>query len=94
MAIRRLLIAIDGSPAACEACRVGLEIAAASGADATLLHASRAVADALFADQPPQPPSAADIMAVDEVLREAVRLAGEHGVEADLDVSGDEDTSP
>jgi nucleotide-binding universal stress UspA family protein len=92
MAIRRVLIAIDGSPAAREACRVGLEIAAASGAQATLLHASRAIADSLFADQSPEPPSAADITAADEVLRDACRLAGEQGVEASLDVSGDEDT--
>lgn len=88
MAIKHVLIAVDGSPASVEATRVGLEIAAGLGADATFVHGDRMVARELFEEdaESVEPPERR--LEADPVLRAAAAAAAERGVVAHVEITG------
>ena len=78
--IKTIVIAVDGSDAAQEAARVGLDLAQGLGAEAIFVHGSSVLARRVF-------DSAAEGAALpaeqlDAVLRDADRLAQERNVEA------------
>ncbi len=82
----RILIAVDGSPAATKAVEVGLDIASAQGAAVTFVHFA-AVARDLFEAAPDSGPSQAQIDAADPVLRAAAQAARARGLQADLEIA-------
>ncbi len=82
----RILIATDGSPPATAAVEVGLEIAAARGAEVVFVHFSPA-AGPLFEADPVRGPSQAEIEASDPVLRAAAEAARRRGVAARLEIA-------
>ncbi len=87
---RRLLVAVDGSPASNAAVEVALEIAAAMEAGVLFVHASSPLAEQLFADYPDDVPPAGEISARDPVLAAAGGRAAGRGVEAELEIVADE----
>lgn len=86
---KRILIATDGSAPAWAAVEAGLELAAAENAGVILVHASPAIAEALFKASPDEPAGNETVMAADESLRQAARLAEDKGVAFELEVIGE-----
>jgi nucleotide-binding universal stress UspA family protein len=83
------LIATDGSAAAGAAVEAGIELAAAEKADVIFVHASPEIAEALFKANPDSRPSNETVMAADDALRHAGRLAEERGVAFEMEVTGE-----
>jgi len=82
---RLIVIATDGSAAAAKAVEVGLELAAAQASDVVFVHFSPA-AGPLFAANPQEGPSQAEIEAADPVLRAAAEAARTRRVQAKLEL--------
>ena len=87
MPARLIVIATDGSAAAAKAVEVGLELAAAQASDVVFVHFSPA-AGPLFAANPQEGPSQAEIEAADPVLRAAAEAARTRRVQAKLELGG------
>ena len=85
MDAKRLLVAIDGSPAADAAVDAAVELAAAMGARLLLVHADSHLAEQLF-DENRDGPSQDEITARDPVLADAARRATDRGVGFDLEL--------
>ncbi len=88
-----MLIATDGSPAAGHALDVGLELAVATSAEVTVIHASPELAQQLFDESPAEQPSTERVKAVDPVLREAASRAEAVGLTPEVEVIGERGTS-
>jgi nucleotide-binding universal stress UspA family protein len=82
--MNRIVIAVDGSPAAEEALEVGLELAREQHARVTLVHVQPAT-EWLTSTFGPAP-TAHPPKEPDEVLDAAVAVAAAHGVECDTDM--------
>jgi nucleotide-binding universal stress UspA family protein len=82
--MHRIVIAVDGSPAAEEALEVGLDLAREQHAKVTLVHV-RPATEWLTSAFGPAPEVSAP-KEPDEVLDAAVAAAAAHGVECDTDV--------
>jgi nucleotide-binding universal stress UspA family protein len=82
---RRLLVAIDGSPAADAAIDAAVDVATAMGASLLFVHADSHLAEQLY-DENRDGPSPEEIAARDPVLAAASRHAGDHGVAFDLEL--------
>jgi nucleotide-binding universal stress UspA family protein len=85
----KLLVATDGSPASRAALDVALMIASARGASITLLHANPDLARRLFDEDREDGPDREELLREDSVLREAVAVAEEGGVKADVELIGE-----
>lgn len=85
-----VLVAIDGSPAARRATRVGVDLAAALGAELVFVHGSTKVADRLFERNPDTRDSEERVAEADAVLAEAAGVARERGLVHRLEVVGEE----
>lgn len=85
----RILVATDGSPASAAAVGVALEIAKARGANVTFLHADADLARRLFEEDKDESASREELLKEDAVLQEAVALAEERGVKADVELIGE-----
>jgi nucleotide-binding universal stress UspA family protein len=92
MELKQMVVATDGSPSSRAAVELALELAAARGARVVFLHANRQLADRLFAENPDQVPTQEQLAGADPVLREASDLAATVGVQAQLELIGDEGT--
>jgi nucleotide-binding universal stress UspA family protein len=92
MELKQIVVATDGSPSSRAAVELAVELAAARGAGVVFLHANREVADRLFGENPEQAPTQEQLAAADQVLREAAEAAGAAGVQARLELIGDEGT--
>ncbi len=90
VAARTIVIAVDGSPAARRAAEVGLGLAAELSARVLFVHGSSDVAKRLFEESPSEEEPVERRLAADPVLREAAKLAQDRGVDADLEVWGEE----
>jgi len=88
-----ILIAADGSPAAREAVKVGLELAAAEGASARVIHVSQDVTQRLFEQDPVAAPSREALIESDPVLREAAEHAETLGLTPELEAFGGHGTN-
>jgi nucleotide-binding universal stress UspA family protein len=86
--MRRLVIGVDGSPAANRAVEVGLELAVGSGADVVFMHFSP-LAESLFREDPENGPSQQRIAEADPVLKQAAETARARGVRAELDLEAE-----
>jgi nucleotide-binding universal stress UspA family protein len=84
--MKRIIIAVDGSPAADEALGVGLDLASVQQASVMLVHFSP-VAHDLFDRHPDEGPSQDEIKAADPVLRAAAEAAAARGVQADVEIA-------
>ena len=82
----RILIAVDGSEASKLATEIGLAVAGGVGASVRFLHVAKALDDQLDATSPLSTPSEEKVAAIDPVLREARRLAEQHGVTAEVEI--------
>ena len=87
---RRLVVAVDGSPAATAAVEVALEIAAAMGESVLLVHAVSPLAEELFAAYPEDGPPLDAIVARDSALADAYRKAEAQGLEAAVEILAEE----
>jgi nucleotide-binding universal stress UspA family protein len=91
----KLLVAVDGSPAASAAIDAALDLASAMGAPVLFVHAASPLAEDLFAEgSNDDAPTADTIAARDPVLADARGRAGERGVEADVHLVAHEGHSP
>jgi nucleotide-binding universal stress UspA family protein len=88
MPLERIVIAVDGSPAAREATRVGLEVAAGLGAHVTFVHGSDSLAEDLFDLNSRAAETREQLLSADPVLRDAAAAAEARGVAADVDLVG------
>ena len=86
-----ILVATDGSPAAIAAVDAALRLAAAMTGPVRFVHASAALADALYAEHPEDGPSREDVIARDAVLRDAAERAATAGVAAEVELISDAD---
>ena len=84
----RILIAVDGSDASKLASDVGLAVARGVGASVRFLHVATALDDQLDATSPLSTPSEENVAATDPVLGEALQLAEQHGVAAEVEIVG------
>jgi nucleotide-binding universal stress UspA family protein len=84
MESKRILIAVDGSPAADAAVEVGLQLAGDTGSSVRFIHASSPLAEELAEEWPEDGPPSAEILARDQVLADAVSSARDAGVEAEV----------
>jgi nucleotide-binding universal stress UspA family protein len=82
VALQHILIAVDGSPASNEATRVGLEIAASTGAEVTFVHGDPDVAEELFEEDSRRTETEERRLEADPVLRAAVEAAEARGIAA------------
>jgi nucleotide-binding universal stress UspA family protein len=89
---KRIIVAVDGSPASNRATGVAIDLAAAIGAQLVILHASFQHADRLIRENPFQRHSDEVVSAEDPVLGDAARLAGERGVRWTLELVRDDAT--
>lgn len=87
---KTILIATDGSPAASAAVVAGLEAAAAMQATVRFIHAASPLAEELYAEYPLHGPPLEQILARDRVLAAAVACAQEMGIEAEVELLGNE----
>jgi nucleotide-binding universal stress UspA family protein len=85
-----VVVAIDGSPAARRATQVGVDLAAALGAELVFVHGSTTIADRLFEQNPNTRDAGERVAAADAVLAEAAEVARERGVAHRLEVVGEE----
>jgi len=93
--VHKLLVAVDGSPAASEAIDAALDLASTMGAPVVFVHAASPLAEDVFAEGSNEEPVTPDtIVARDPVLADAGRRAGERGVEADFHLVAHEGHSP
>jgi len=83
---KKILIAIDGSPAADAAVDAGLELAMELGAPVRFVHASSPLAEHLFELEPEEGPSEKQILATDGILAEASRRAADRGVASEVEL--------
>src|SRR5580765_8282768 len=90
---KKILIAVDGSPAATAAVEAGVGLAAALQAKTVFVHAAGRLATELFDAYPTEGPPVDEILARDEVLARAVTSANEHGVAADIELLDQERSS-
>ncbi len=88
MAERRILIAVDGSPASDMAVELGLELAADRGASVVFLHVAPDIADRLYDLDPVHGPSEAEVLDADPVLARAMSRARAKAVPAKAEVAG------
>ncbi len=86
--MKRIVIAVDGSPAAIRATEVGLDLAAALGADVVFVHLSP-LAETLFIEEPVRGPSQERLEEADPVLHAAAAAARARGVHAELKLTND-----
>jgi nucleotide-binding universal stress UspA family protein len=86
VAFGHVVIAVDGSPAADEATRVGLEIAAGVGAEVTFVHCDRVLAEQVFEEDSRATESVERRLEVDPVLRTAAAAAAARGVSAGFEL--------
>lgn len=84
--MKRIIIAVDGSPPAEKALGIGLDLASVQQAAVTLVHFSP-VAHALFERHPEEGPSQEEIKAADAVLRAAAETAAARGVDAAVEIA-------
>jgi nucleotide-binding universal stress UspA family protein len=87
-----VIVAIDGSPAAQRAARVGVELARALAVELVLVHGSSAIARALFAENPDTRDTSERVAQADSVLASAAELARAADVPYRLEVVGEEST--
>ncbi len=90
MALEHIVIAVDGSPAADEATRVGLELASGVGADVTFVHADQELAEKLFDEDRDEVESREHRLEVDPVLKTAAAAAEARGVPCRVELVGAE----
>jgi len=90
--MNKILIATDGSVAGAAALDFGLQLAAALGTATVLLHSDAALAEELFEADPENGPSQERIEQRDPVLGAAAKRARELGVQAQLELIGDQGT--
>ena len=88
--IERILVAVDGSPAATRASEVALELAQPADAEVTFLHASAEHMERLYIENPFTTDTDEKLVAEVPVLAEAARLAADRGVRSRLHLVGDE----
>jgi len=81
--VTKIVIGVDGTPAATKASQVGIRLAASMHADVLFVHFSR-VADQLFQEDPDNGPSQERLEEADPVLAAAAAAARAEGVAADL----------
>jgi nucleotide-binding universal stress UspA family protein len=86
MGQNRLLIAVDGSPAADRAIQVGLDLAVAQSATATFAHVTDK-ARGLLKRQPAADPTEEQLLRLDAVLASAMEAARTRGVRADVEIA-------
>lgn len=86
----RLLVATDGSPAACEAADAAIALAAANDASIVFVHGSVELKEDSFEASSLAEESCETLRAVDPVLREALDAAAAAGVRADAILVGEE----
>jgi nucleotide-binding universal stress UspA family protein len=81
--VTKIIIGVDGTPAATTASEVGLKLAASMNAEVLFVHFSR-LADRLFEEDPENGPSQELLQEADPVLRQAAAAAKAQGVAAEL----------
>jgi nucleotide-binding universal stress UspA family protein len=81
--VTKIVIGVDGTPAATKASEVGIRLAASMNADILFVHFSR-VADKLFQEDPDNGPSQDRLEKADPVLGAAAAAARAGGVAAEL----------
>ena len=85
-----IVVAVDGSPAAGRATRVGIDLAAALRVEVVFVHGSAKIAGRLFERNPNTRDPDETVADADAVLAEAAELARERGVAHRLEVVGEE----
>ncbi len=89
MGERRILVAVDGSPAASAAVDLALEIAAGRKARVHFLHADRDLAERLLEQDADGARAPEQLLEQDAVLGDAAARAQTRGVDADVELVGD-----
>jgi nucleotide-binding universal stress UspA family protein len=88
VALTHILIAVDGSPAATEATKVGLEIATAAGAEVTFVHGDPEVAEELFDEDSVHTETRERRLEADPILRAAADAADARGAVSHVQIVG------
>jgi nucleotide-binding universal stress UspA family protein len=87
---QRILVAVDSSSAADAAITAALELATALSCSIRFVHAASPLADQLYSEDPTEGPSTEKIVAKDGVLAGALRRARKAGVDAVVELVGEE----
>ena len=93
MAIERILVAVDGSPASVRASEVALELAQPADAEVTFMCVSEEAMERLIIEHPFTPDTDERLAAEIPILGEAAKLAADRGVRSRLHLVGDVTTS-
>ena len=88
VALKHILIAVDGSPAANEATKMGLEIATALGIEVTFVHGDPQIVQKLFQEDSRRAETRERRLEADPVLRAAVETADARDVVSHAELVG------